>query len=706
MKLFEKDSPKDLLLRGFSREEILQRTAVDVGYHGVLLKSECSEIDRLEYKAEYIIKNFEKSYVLQVLDAYAEGADKQQVLSMLGLSGVNITPLHQLFFKIGCNEDFKAADKKNRGYHMKYGFSAKFGTENPFCMKDFQDKAVQTRIEKYGGAYTLSHGSSLREGAVQKFSEHMQDNDFVTELNEKKKHSYEEHYGVRHCMKSSAVVAKMQSTMKERYNVSSYAKTEEFRTKMRDYMRVHGHEIHEKSVRTCLMKYGVPYFASTDTARENQSIRMRDSEYQKQIMQKKILSGTCNTSNPENELYDMLVSVFGKDDIILQYKDERYLFFCDFYVKSKDLFIELNTMWTHNTHWYTDDSTDKTIASDWLASSDAKLFYLNAYETWTNRDVAKRAAARHAKLNYVVFWDAGLDDARLWIAMGCPDGQDWEMEYSWLPHRNLRLSDKIPDLKPGWKSVVTAVRHANWRSFYHRELAMWQKDVPTRKGRLTGALYANRYKYLGKLPDELTSLEILRGMSIAGFVKGYSVFNNTAMDMVLQQYRPKYVYDPCAGWGERMLTCAQYDIGYLGVDINPHAVAGHDKLRKAYHLIGQATVKDDASVYDMSTSRHDAVITCPPYWKKEIYSEFGAENYSREEFLDWWSKVVKHSVSDTVKLFAYQISGDLATDMSAELFQYGFRMVSMIDTKQGHVSHFQRKQGTAKATEYMMVFVR
>lgn len=629
MKLFEKDSPKDLLLRGFSREEILQRTAVDVGYHGALLKSECSEIDRLEYKAEYVIKNFEKSYVLQVLDAYAEGADKQQVLSMLGLSGVNITPLHQLFFKVGCNEDFKAADKKNRSYHMKHGFSAKFGTENPFCMRDFQDKAVQTRIEKYGGAYTLSHGSSLREGAVQKFSEHMQDDDFVTELNEKKKRSYQEHYGVSHCMK--------------------------------------------------------------------------DFEYQKQM---ELLSSACDISNSENALYDMLVSVFGKDDIVLQYKDERYLFFCDFYVKSKDLFIELNAMWTHNTHWYTDDSTDKTIASDWLALSDVKPFYLNAYETWTNRDVAKRAAARHAKLNYVVFWDAGLDDARLWIAMGCPDGQDWEMEYSWLPHRNLRLSDKIPDLKPGWKNVVTAVRHANWRSFYHRELAMWQKDVPTRKGRLTGALYANRYKYLGKLPDELTSLEILRGMSIAGFVKGYSVFNNTAMDMVLQQYRPKYVYDPCAGWGERMLTCAQYDIGYLGVDINPHVIAGHDKLRKAYHLIGQATVKDDASVYDMSTSRHDAVITCPPYWNKEIYSEFGAENYSREEFLDWWSKVVKHSVSDTVKLFAYQISGDLATDMNAELFQYGFRLVSMIDTKQGHVNHFQRKQGTVKATEYMMVFVR
>ena len=604
MILFEKDSPKDLLLRGFSREEILQKTGIDVGYHGAFLKSECLDIDRLEYKAEYVIRNFEKSYVLQVLDAYAEGADKQQILSMLGLSGVNITPLHQLFFKVGCNEDFKAADKKNKNHHMRHGFSAKFGAENPFSMKEFQEKAVQTRIEKYGGAYTLSHGSSLREGAVQVFSERMQDRHSSAGSKKKRKHP---------CCRES----------------------------------------------TCIINV----FA-------------------------------------KDELYDMLLSVFGENDVILQYQDERYLFSCDFYIKSRDLFIELNSMWMHNTHWYTDDLTDRMTASDW------KAFYLNAYETWTSRDVAKRAAARHSKLNYVVFWDAGLDDARLWIAMGCPDGQDWEREYSWLPHRNLRLSDKIPDLKPGWRNVVAAVRHANWRSFYHRELAMWQEDVPTRKGRLTGALYANRYKYLGKLPDELTNLEIFRGMNIAGFVKGYSVFNNTAMDVVLQQYRPKYVYDPCAGWGERMLTCALYDIGYLGVDINSHAIAGHDKLRKAYHLIGQATVKDDASVYDMSTSRHDAVITCPPYWKKEIYSEFGAENYSREEFLDWWGKVVKHSVSDTVRLFAYQISGDLSADMNAELFQYGFRLVDMIDTKQDHISHFQRKHGTVKATEYMMVFVR
>lgn len=36
--MFEKDSPQDLLLRGFSREYILDKTCFDVGYHGSLDK--------------------------------------------------------------------------------------------------------------------------------------------------------------------------------------------------------------------------------------------------------------------------------------------------------------------------------------------------------------------------------------------------------------------------------------------------------------------------------------------------------------------------------------------------------------------------------------------------------------------------------------------------------------------------------------------
>ena len=46
----------------------------------------------------------------------------------------------------------------------------------------------------------------------------------------------------------------------------------------------------------------------------------------------------------------MLLIIFEKDDIIRQYYDkDRYPFNCDFYIKSKDLFIEYQG---HPSHGY------------------------------------------------------------------------------------------------------------------------------------------------------------------------------------------------------------------------------------------------------------------------------------------------------------------------------------------------------------------
>ena len=57
-----------------------------------------------------------------------------------------------------------------------------------------------------------------------------------------------------------------------------------------------------------------------------------------------------NTSTPEDKYYGYLCSKYGAADIVRQYKDDRYPFACDFYIKSEDLFIELNFSWTHDGH--------------------------------------------------------------------------------------------------------------------------------------------------------------------------------------------------------------------------------------------------------------------------------------------------------------------------------------------------------------------
>lgn len=59
-------------------------------------------------------------------------------------------------------------------------------------------------------------------------------------------------------------------------------------------------------------------------------------------------NNTWNTSQPEEDTCRWLVDQFGSNDIVRQYRDKvRYPFNCDFYIKSIDLFIELNLHWTH-----------------------------------------------------------------------------------------------------------------------------------------------------------------------------------------------------------------------------------------------------------------------------------------------------------------------------------------------------------------------
>lgn len=94
--MFEKDSPQDLLLRGFSREYILDKTGTDVGYHGNAMKAELKGIDRVAYKVGFVESNYTHDEIVAVLDEYAEGIDAATVLNRLGLAGVNIIKLNVL----------------------------------------------------------------------------------------------------------------------------------------------------------------------------------------------------------------------------------------------------------------------------------------------------------------------------------------------------------------------------------------------------------------------------------------------------------------------------------------------------------------------------------------------------------------------------------------------------------------------------------
>ena len=715
LKLFDENSVLDLVCRGWSRERVLARTGIDPGYHNASVKTELKGVDRHAYKIEHVKQRVGLPVARDLVGQFATcELDKAGVLEQLGLhDAVNLIKLADLFTGLGLGEEFRDADRRSRRSTMRAGMVAQYGTDNPFKLDDFQEKAAQTREERYGARYTLAEGSVFADEARKKGRE--------------TRYARERYTRVLTPDEIARRSARAAETSRLRYGVDNFNQTLSARAAQRRRAEQHGKEWAEKARQTSIERYGVPSPNMREESRREVSRRMSSARVQQQSLATKKRNGTLATSSSEDAVYELLCDYTNQHGmtVVRQYRDEkRYPFAVDFYIPERDLFIELNGSWSHGGHWYeVDREMDQKTVQTWLRKGKKSKYYRVALETWTKRDVRKREAARQAELNYVTLWDGSetLSDTHLWFALGAPDGRDWEREYSWLD-----LPESLADLRSGlegqaeqWadidvteagsRQISWLARSAVWETFYVRELQMWeQDDVHHRKwGRLRARLLTNRLHYLGRLPE--SALEVVRGLAISGEIRSYSTFVNTAMTAVLDQYKPMSLYDPCSGWGERMLTCVQRGVTYTGTDISEAVVQAHQGLINRLGLTDVSVSLGDSATRDMRGGSHEMVLTCPPYGDTEIYTKNGAENLDDTAFLEWWGSVVRMSVALSTYVFAFQISEkwrQRMTDIAGQELGEGWRLADEIDASTSD-SHFQRAQSTKKRRgETMVVFER
>lgn len=139
----------------------------------------------------------------------------------------------------------------------------------------------------------------------------------------------------------------------------------------------------------------------------------RTPEQKAEKLEKEIATKKANhsftTSKPENDYEEYLKSIYGEDDVVPQYVDDRYKspvsgkkYWCDFYIKSKDLFIECNWFWMHGFRPYDpDDEWCQNQLSSWKEKAITKKTYDHAIYVWTKLDVEKREVAKKNKLNFI-----------------------------------------------------------------------------------------------------------------------------------------------------------------------------------------------------------------------------------------------------------------------------------------------------------------
>jgi hypothetical protein len=510
------------------------------------------------------------------------------------------------------------------------------------------------------------------------------------------------HYGVDNILKSETVRRKAKDAILKKYGAESAFASPEVKSKSRSTMFDRygveypflNPEIKNKARETMIDRYGVSEAMNSRNFVEKMKLSTLKADTKRK-------NGTFSTSKPEESLYELLIAHFGKHDVVRQYNDSsRYPFNCDFYIPSRDLFIELNAHWTHGMHWFS--SNDNKLLLDW--KSRHSKYYDIAINTFSHRDVLKRQTAESNKLNYVVFWDAKLSDAKLWLASDAPDSHDYICEYNWLPKVQLeKTSRSFTKITPYAMSQL--VKQYQFDVFYQHELSMWNANAYTKTGfPLQAQLFMNRYKYLGLLPSQLTTKKLLSSFAISGLWRGYSEFDSRLMAQVIDEFKPVHIYDPFSGWGERGFMAGMKHVMYTGVDINGALLAGYNEMINQNDLKNVFyQIADSRNVMCPSTS--DMVITCPPYFDTEHYTDKGIENENYVDFLNSFDQVVKHC--NKVLHFCFQINQKYKADLKRIVEQNGYKFVKSYQYTTNKASHLQRGvTGISNKREFeeMLVF--
>ena len=135
---------------------------------------------------------------------------------------------------------------------------------------------------------------------------------------------------------------------------------------------------------------------------------MSSQEMQSRINNTKKKNHTFNTSKIEYQFKEYLEQNYP-NDFEYQYRSEMYPFNCDFYIKSLDLYIEIQGSWVHGKHPFDENNQEDIDRLNYMKSKNTK-YYQNSIYVWTISDIAKRNIAKQNNLKYLEIFSSELNE--------------------------------------------------------------------------------------------------------------------------------------------------------------------------------------------------------------------------------------------------------------------------------------------------------
>jgi len=132
--------------------------------------------------------------------------------------------------------------------------------------------------------------------------------------------------------------------------------------------------------------------------------------------------------------------------------------------------------------------------------------------------------------------------------------------------------------------------------------------------------------------------ELKRGIYFCLGLTKNTMFRPQIAKLICMRYNPKIVFDPCAGWGGRMLGVVSSGANYIAFE--PNNKTYNNLLNLAEFLGIQDKVRiicDDAlNMDEYSIPKVDMILTSPPYFDLEIYCDERTQSITnRNSYQEW-----------------------------------------------------------------------
>lgn len=237
------------------------------------------------------------------------------------------------------------------------------------------------------------------------------------------------------------------------------------------------------------------------------------------------------------------------------------------------------------------------------------------------------------------------------------------------------------------------------KNILHFQPHFYEKEMKMLKDKnIWNKLYANRIKHIGKDANKISLKDMLRGFKISGKYVGYSHFSAGVIKKFIEDYQSTQIYDPCSGWGHRLLGTG--NTPYIYNDIWNKSVEGVKKMI-AFHNIQNKIVYNNDCTKFTPPENYDAVFTCPPYGNKEIYS---TGEYKEQEYTAMIDNMIKQAFIDkkSAKIIGIIICHDYKALIENILIQNNLQIKDIHPIIKQH-SHFCKAVNSLTSGEFLII---